>query len=336
MSSSSATWQYVARGAINDYGLRIAILAVVWAYFLVTTPAFRVGGLAVTMDGFALLGLVCLGLGVTMIAGELDLSSAPVAAYSGIVAVQLAEEVGLWPALLLVAIFAAGFGAFQGWLIGALGISSLVLTLGALIWLRGLAYVVTDGSPVLLTDFSIADVLLKRVGPFTASTFVALGAFVLVALFLRYVRLGREIYAIGGSRREAMSSGVPLRRTLSISFAISASCAALAGALASLRGGSGSWNAFPDLLLLAAAAALVGGISIAGGRGTVWHIALGVAIVSVVQVGLVARRAPNYEAQAIIGSVLLLIVALELIGTRSVSRQKIKRYRRNLDSASGA
>lgn len=311
----------IPRG-LGPSALRLVALVAIVVYFAATVPAFRTGALTATLDGYALLGLVALGLGVTMIAGELDLSVASVAACGGILAVQLAPHIGVWPAVVAVAVGAALFGFFQGWLIASLGINSLVLTIGTLIALRGLAYIATDGTAVLLPDFSITDVLLWRLGPLSVGVAIATLVFAAIALFLAYTRYGREIYAVGGGRREAISSGVPIRRTLAVSFAISASCAGLAGALSSLRGGSGSPEAFPDLLLSAAAAALVGGISIYGGRGTVWSIILGVAIITTVQVGLVAQRAQSYEAQAVIGALLLIIVGVELASTKLSSRRR--------------
>ena len=310
-------------GPFGQYALRLAVLAAVIVYFFLTVPGFRVGGLTATIDGFALLGLVSLGIGVTMLAGELDMSVASVAACSGIVAVLLAPTFGLPVAVVAATLLSAGFGLAQGWLIGALGLNSLVLTIGSSIALSGLAYIATGGTAILVPDFSITDILLWRLGPFRIGTFVTILVFVFVACFLRYTRYGREIYAVGGGRREAASSGVPLRRSLSISFSISAGCAGLAGAMAALRSGSGSPNAFPELLLAAAAAALVGGISIYGGRGTVWNIILGVAIITVVQAGLVAQRAQSYEAQAIIGVLLVGIVGLELISARISGRRRL-------------
>ena len=147
---------------------------------------------------------------------------------------------------------------------------------------------------------------------FSWSSVVALAVYVAMdGLFLAYTRWGREIYAIGGARNEAIAAGVPRIRPLAVGFAISAGCASLAGALAATRGGSAAPQNYEDLLLTGAAAALLGGISLYGGRGTVLNVALGVAILSVVGAGLAARGTSASLVQLVTGALLLTVIGLE-------------------------
>src|SRR5258705_6578587 len=95
------------------------------------------------LDNFALLGLLALGIGVTMIAGELDLSIAPMAALMGIVAVKV-QAVGLFGALAVATAAGLALGATQGYAIARLRIHSIVFTIGTLILLRGLAELFGD------------------------------------------------------------------------------------------------------------------------------------------------------------------------------------------------
>ena len=168
----------------------------------------------------------------------------------------------------------------------------------------------------MLENFEITDPLLLRFGVFSWSSIVAIIVFVLAGFFLTYTRWGREIFAIGGARNEAIAAGVPRVRPLAIAFAISAFCASLAGALAAMRGGSAAPQNYEDLLLSGCAAALLGGISLYGGRGTVLNVALGVAILSVVGAGLAARGSSASLVQLVTGALLLTVITIEFLAGR--------------------
>lgn len=309
----------------RSYLLPVLVLVATWVIIASTTDTFR-GEASVfsVLEGFPLLGLVALGLAITIIAGELDLSVGSMAALAGVVAVKT-SSVGLVGALLIATAMGAAIGALQGGIIARLGINSLVLTVGTLILLRGVTYLASDNRPSQLTDFTVSDPLLERYGIFSASSITALVVFGVLGLFLAYTRYGREIYAIGGARDEARAAGVPRLRPMVVTFALSGACAALAGGLASLKGGSAAPQNYADLLLAGAAAALLGGISLYGGRGTVLNVALGVAVLSAVSAGLAARGSDASVTQLVTGALLISVVAIEFTATRLGRRAKLRR-----------
>jgi ribose/xylose/arabinose/galactoside ABC-type transport system permease subunit len=228
----------------------------------------------------------------------------------------LSSHLGLFGAVGFAVVVCTALGALQGALIGRLGINSLVFTIGTLILIRGLTYMLTDSAPIMIENFEITDPLLKRFWVFSWSSIVAIVVFGLAGFFLTYTRWGREIFAIGGARNEAIAAGVPRVRPLAIAFAISAFSASLAGALAAMRGGSAAPQNYEELLLSGAAAALLGGISLYGGRGTVLNVALGVAILSVVGTGLAARGSSASLVQLVTGALLLTVISLEFLAGR--------------------
>lgn len=296
---------------MRSYLLPIALLAITWLLISLLTPSFR-GEASVfsVLQGFPLVGLVALGLAVTLIAGEFDLSVGSMAALAAVIAVT-ASPAGLIGCILVATAAGAVIGAVQGTLIARLRINSLVFTIGTLILIRGVTHMLTGSAPIMIDNIEITDPLLLRFGVFSWSSVVALAVFVVMGLFLAYTRWGREIYAIGGARNEAIAAGVPRVRPLAVSFAVSAGCASLAGALAATRGGSAAPQNYEDLLLTGAAAALLGGISLYGGRGTVLNVALGVAILSVVGAGLAARGTSASLVQLVTGALLLTVIGLE-------------------------
>jgi ribose transport system permease protein len=308
---------------LRAYALPLVVLVAVWIYISATTDTFR-GEAAFfsVLEGFPLMGLVALGLAVTIIAGELDLSVGSMAAVAGAVAVRAADA-GLIGAIVIAVAVGTLLGAVQGGLIAKVGINSLVFTIGTLILLRGVAWLLCGNAPLPLEDITVSDPLLERYGIFSPASIAAVAVFILFALFLGYTRYGREIYAIGGARAEAAAAGVSRTRPLVVAFAISGGLASMAGALATMRGGSAAPENYSDLLLAGAAAALLGGISLYGGRGTVLNVAFGVAILTAVTAGLAARGEPNSTVQLVTGVLLLLVIAVEFVASRIARRSAL-------------
>ena len=143
---------------------------------------------------------------------------------------------------------------------------------------------------------------------FSIRSLVALGIFVVAALVLRYLRVGRDIRAIGGDRRAARVAGVPVDRLLVGVFVVSALGAALPGALLSYSLATASpTNIGFDVLTFSATAALIGGVSLSGGKGGAVGIAAGVLSLSVLQEILAILRSPDYVSSLITGGLLVIV-----------------------------
>jgi len=318
------------------------LLLGVWAIFAATDDNYRTfDNLYAMLEGFALLGLVALGLGVTMIAGELDLSVASLAAVAGIIAIEL-TSLGLVPAVLLTTLATLVFGAVQGFVIAKLRINSLVFTIGTLIALRGLAFVISDERAVLidLDDLGMAQEVTRRLWIFSPFSLVTISMLIVIGLLLALSRYGREIYAIGGARLEAVAAGVSRTRPLVVAFAVSAMCAGLAGSLASIKSGSAPPFAFEPILLSAVTAALVGGISLYGGRGHVVGLVIGALALRFLISGFSSRGAPTYIESVATGGLLLAVLLVEFLTEgpqmrdwrrrRALARGSARRFAREL------
>jgi ribose transport system permease protein len=303
--------------AIVDLAVRAALMIVVYVVFANLLPSYHtVRGVAALLDGAVLIGLVAVGVGVTMIAGEFDLSVGSLAAVIGVLSVNLiVAGVGVIPAIL-IAVFVAGcVGAVQGLIIAVTGINSLVFTIGTLIGLRGLALIISNENTVTVpierlgeVDF-ISERLLGILSPLSITMFVV---FILTGLFLRYTMWGREIYAIGGGRSEARAAGVSLMRPLVIAFALSGTLAGLGGTLLSVRLGSATPLGFDTLLLSAATACLMGGIALDGGRGNVVGIFVGLMTLRFLVGGVAAYGAPYWLQSLAIGALLILVIVVQM------------------------
>ena len=307
---------------------RLALFVGVFVVFAISDRRFAAPNNIFTIfEGFAWLGLAALAVGLTIIAGELDLSVGSVAAVAGIIAVSVVEDIGLVAAVVVATLLGLVFGAAQGYLIHRLRIHSLVFTLGTLIGLRGLAFMISGENTVVMKNLDIADTVRHQLWIFSPFSLVTILVFALVGLFLVYTRFGREIFAIGGGRQEAAAAGVPLVRPLVLTFALSGSMAALAGALTSIKSGSAGPAAFEQLLLPAATAALIGGVSLLGGKGSVYGIVVGTLTLRFITSGLSLGGAPFYVLTLATGAVLIVVVVLELVVERPAVRAGLRRWR---------
>jgi len=123
-----------------------------------------------------------------------------------------------------------------------------------------------------------------------------------------------------------------VNRSITIAFTCSAALAALAGAIASVKGGSAAPGNDQEILLTGVPAALIGGISLYGGRGTVVHVVLGVAVISTIAAGLAARGSQAYVTQLATGALLVAVIAIEYVASGPAAARK----RRALPHATGS
>jgi ribose transport system permease protein len=299
-----------------DVVFRIGICVVTIVAFAIVTPHFISTNNSFTvLQTVAFSGIAALGVGVTMIAGEFDLSIGSMAVLGSVCAIKL-QDAGMAVAIIVPVLGGALVGAIQGGIISALRISSLVLTIGTLILFSGLAYILSGETSISLVNFEISLSLSQRywiLSPVSALFLVLTTA---TWIFLRYSRYGRELYAIGGARREAEAAGVRTLRPLTLAFAFSGATGALTGVVVSLTSGGATPTGFSDLLLSAVAAAVVGGVALSGGRGSAWGIALGSLALAVIVTGIDVLGAPFYVNQFVIGGLLLAVLAIEMIGDR--------------------
>ena len=313
-------------GRDPDLTFAFILAGLVYGFFALTVDDGRFltldTGFSV-MERFAVLGLVGLALTLCIIAGEIDLSIGSNAALSAVIVVRLTDSIGAFPALGAALALATLIGLAQGFFIAYLRVRAIVLTVGTLMLLRGIALFAADEKTVMLTDFRIPDFIqTKWLWLFSPASVVVLLIFVAVGLFMRFTRYGREIYAIGGARREAVAAGINPKRPLMIVFAISGFCAGLGGAIIGLRSGTAQALGLQYLLLAGTVAAFIGGVSILGGKGGVLGAMVGTLTVNFLNSGLVFKVTPAYEAQLYLGVLLLIVIIFQTVFVLHTNRQR--------------
>ena len=259
------------------------------------------------LQRFADYGLLALAIGLCMILGEYDLSTASMYGLAGMVAVLTGAGT---PAYGILAALAVGIGGglIQGSIITRLRIAAVPVSLGGFIVYLGITYVISDSNDITYDRITVGLRLDEPLAwVFSIRSLITIGGFLLVAAVFHLTRVGPDIRATGGDRRASRISGVRVGRVMIGVFAASGLCAAAAGSLHSYSLSS----AQPDLgfnpLIFATIAALVGGVKLAGGRGSPFGIAAGVLSLAILEEILAAVAAPQYTGDLVTGVLLLTV-----------------------------
>ena len=263
----------------------------------------------------AINGILAIGVTFVILAGGIDLSVGSVMALCGAVAASFSMTASeSFIGLAVVAGLATGLaaGLVNGFLVAYLRIPAFVATLGMLSVARGLTFIYTDGRPISNLSkpflwFGNGTVLNIPV------PIVALAVVFAVCWFtLRHTVFGRHVYAVGGSERAAITNGVNTRRVTALTYAISGALAALAGIILTARSTAALPQAGVAYELDAIAAVVIGGTSLAGGRGTLIGTLFGALIIGTINNGLDLLGISSYYQQVVKGSIIVGAVLLDV------------------------
>ena len=252
------------------------------------------------------------GMTMVILSKGIDLSVGSVVALSGVVGADLVAQG--WPVPLAAAV-AIGIGALVGLVNGAsivyLRVAPFIATLAMMTAARGLAYLYTDGVSVgnLPEAFTVWG--NGRIGPVPIPVLVAAVVVGGTAILLGRTVFGRRLYALGGNEEAARLAGVRVGRAKIVIYTLMGALAALGGILLAARLGAGDPKAGQLFELTAIAAVVVGGTSLAGGRGGVWGTVLGALIIGVLDNGLVLMDVSAFWQMVVKGLVILGAVALD-------------------------
>lgn len=290
---------------------------------------FSVGTAFSVFQLFATLGLVALGLGLSMMVREFDLSVAGMMGLAGCIAVMTGVE-NPWLGLVCGVVAGVVSGGLQGLIMTRLRISSVGVTLGGLLTLQGMTYVLTGNRTINYPNLPVSLTLSKPIeGLLSLRSAAALAVFVFIALVMAFTRIGRDVAATGGDRRASMIAGVNTDRVLVGVFMASGAFSALGGVLLSYSLGAASPAGLADVLAPAAAAAIIGGVSLLGGRGHPLGIAAGVLTLCILRSGFNAIGVPPPVHEVVTGAILLVIAIVDAPDlVRELTRWRLRRAER--------
>jgi ribose transport system permease protein len=262
---------------------------------------------------------VVLAMMIVMLAGGIDLSVGSNFALANIAALGAFNWLGwpLWVAIPAVVALSAGVGLVNGVLIGYLRLRAFITTLVTMIVVRAVVESVTlnFGPQISAGDVDSPAWTFLSEGQIAGIPF----SFALLLLFavaihalLTRSRPGWRLTAVGGSRRAAHNAGLPVRRIVASTYVVSGALVGIGGVLYAARLGNGGNTVGVGLEALALTAALLGGNSLGGGRGSVVKSVVGAVIVLTISNGLVRLSVPQGLPAIVMGAMLLLSVAIDI------------------------
>lgn len=266
----------------------------------------------------SLIALAVVGQTLVLLMRHVDLSVSSVVGLSAYLTgmVFVSFPALPWPIALLGGfVFGSGLGLLNGLLVAYGRVPALVATLGTLYVFRGVDYAIVKGGQINASQLpaSFLEVATGSLLGLPLLVWLTL-AFVLgFAVYLRSYRAGREYYAVGSNVDAATLAGIAVQSRTLTGFVLSGAIAGLVGVLYLARYGTVDATAGTGLELQVVAAAVVGGVSISGGVGTLAGAGMGALLLGVIASALVTLRAPAFWQQAIQGALLLLAISVDAL-----------------------
>jgi len=306
----------------RNLGLALA-LALALAVLAIFSPKYM------TLDNFvvvalqmAFIGIAALGTAHLVIGGNIDLSIGSLFALTAVVSAMLSRVV---PPVLAMTL-AITLGAMIGWLNGALvwriKLSPIIITLGSLAILRGVVLLLTGGYSVRGVPREFAAIGQERLLGLPMPV-IALGILAVLAQWILVrTTLGRHLFAIGGNRDACEAAGIPVRRLVLGTFFVNGAIVGLSGVLAASRFGSASPSFGVALELDVITAVILGGVAFTGGEGNVLGVMLAVALLGVINSGIVSLGIDPHYAEVVKGAALVVAVTLDQLSLEARERYR--------------
>ena len=260
--------------------------------------------------------LVALGMLMVILTGGIDLSVGSVMALGSSLTAVLATQMGIdWRVAILIAL-AAGIvmGAFTGFLVAYCNFQGFVASLAVMTIARGLAYTITNATPVNLERNTLNTLTSKDLGyPVIIITLLVFIAFVIVE---KYTVYGRIVIAVGSNSEAVKLSGIRVKRYLLSVYVISGFLSMLAGIFIAARSNVGNSTIGEGQELDAIAACVIGGASLAGGKGSVTKTAIGALTLALIGNIMNLLSVPAYPQEIIMGFIIIVAVFLQVFTDR--------------------
>ncbi len=301
-----------------EMGILLVILALI-VYMSIRFERFlSVDNLMNIARNYSDIGIGAVGMTLVLLIGGIDLSVASVMALGGLVASIAMVWWGLPVPIAILLGIGAGvvIGLVNGFLIQRLRLAPFIATLGMLGVARGIVVGTTGGQGVSGLPAEFTAIGQGYVGPVPIPVIVMVVVAVVVALFLAYHVWGTYIYSIGGNETAAILTGLPVARVKIFVYVVCSALSALAGVLVVSRVGVSLPGPSLGYELQVLAAAVIGGVSLQGGRGTILGAVLGALLIGLIQNILVFERVAPYWQTAFTGGIILLAAIVDVLRQR--------------------
>jgi ribose transport system permease protein len=294
----------------------IAIMFIVFGSL--NSQYFRLTTIRDIINQATIYGLMGVGITGVIIIGGIDLSVGSVLALVGsVVAQAVVGGVSTPIAVLIGLVMAFVCGTINGLLVTRLHLQPFIATMGTMSIYRGLAYIITNGYPVLGLSSEFRRAIDRELTSlFRTSTLIFLAFGLLMYVVLRKTQFGNYVYAVGGNEEATRLSGIRVSWVKTMMFAVGMLGTGLAALVQIAKLGTGDPTTGQGYELEAIAASAIGGTSMAGGRGNVIGTILGAILFAGLKVGLIVLGVETFYQYVATGAVIIVAAYIEILQSR--------------------
>jgi ribose/xylose/arabinose/galactoside ABC-type transport system permease subunit/ABC-type branched-subunit amino acid transport system ATPase component len=255
--------------------------------------------------------IAAIGSAALVISGNVDLSIGSQYALASVTTAAVAQHAPLEVALLAAIAVGLVMGALNGLLVVGLSISPLIVTIAMLALYRGLAFAVSGGDPIVVTRHGFLQLGLERIAHVPVTAWIALVIFAAGGWFLLTTVTGLRLYAIGGNAEAARLEGLPVGRLTVGAYAVNGALIGVVAALVAAQLGSGSANNGVNFEVEVLTAVILGGVAFSGGSGSPIGVFIGVAVIAILDEGLIFEDLATWYQSIAQGGLLILALGAD-------------------------
>jgi len=304
---------------LKEFGLVFMGVLLIVVFTLLNPDFLTMNNLVSILEQNAALAIVAVGVTFTIIAGQFDLSPGSVVALSGVVLAVVLRGTGSMAVSLAASLgVALACGLFNGFLLSYVGINSVIVTLAAMIWARGLALGITGGDSLPFVNPFVAFMNNRFLAGVSPVILVVVASYLIGWYMLNRTRLGRYTYALGGDVEATKQAGVNTDLSRLLLFLLSGFFVWLATVVTTARMSAGAPNAVYGLEFDAIVAVIIGGSSMMGGEGSIRKTIVGVIFLSILNNGLSTMGMRDSAFYLYKGVVILVALFFEVISRQAL------------------
>jgi ribose transport system permease protein len=298
-------------GLLQKYGVYVAIILLLLYNLFGTANFFTIDNFRTQLVQVVPVMIVALGMALVIGTEGIDLSVGAVMALAAAV-IPLYIGYGLVPAAIIAIVVGCVVGVINGSMVALIGVQPIVATLSLMVAGRGIALLIANEQLKSVTDPGILALGRDTVIGIPYSVIVAVVLVAAVALLVNKTTFGKQLLAIGGSRRAAELAGLPVKRILLVTYVLSAALASVAGIIGTARLGASVPSTLGNLIELSAiTAVVVGGTPLTGGQVKVAGTVAGALLLQFISATLIKHNVPDAYSQIAQAIIILLAVYIQ-------------------------
>ncbi len=296
---------------LESSAMTITLLVICVALAISRSHFLTASNIANVLEQVSMIGIIAMGMTMLLVSANFDLSIGGIVGLTGVLGAKVANSSDIGAGIAAVLVISIGLGVLNGLIVTRLRVNSLIATLGTGLAYTGIAFLISNNAPVSLNSQQLTNIVNTRLLGIGVPVYVFAAVVVLSAWLLHITVFGRQLYAVGANAEAARYAGVRVTAIRFLPFAITGAYCGIASLILLGLLSSGVPDAAASWPLQVVAAVVVGGVSIAGGQGTILMGVLGVLLIGVINNGLNLLNLPAGWQDITTGGVLVAAVAAD-------------------------